>query len=114
MILGAALYGAALTKGFRTKDIRVQDTVTYGIDVSYEADLVEGGALFSYYFALLSYRGLTTLSVVPFLATGEEGRRVTTNLFPAGSKTGIKKTLTFKKTSDFALHFAYHKDGLHK
>lgn len=40
---GAALYGAALTKGFRTKDIRVQDMVTYGIDISYEADLVEGG-----------------------------------------------------------------------
>lgn len=41
---GAALYGAGITRGFRTKDIRVQDITPYGIDVSYEADKVTEGA----------------------------------------------------------------------
>lgn len=37
-VMGAALYGAGITRGFRTKDIRVQDITPFGIDVSYEAD----------------------------------------------------------------------------
>lgn len=45
MNAGAALYGAGITRGFRTKDIRVQDITPYGIDVSYEADKSSEGTL---------------------------------------------------------------------
>ncbi|SCV73166.1 BQ2448_7091 [Microbotryum intermedium] len=79
-VLGAALYGAGQTKGFRTKDIRVQDLTPFGIDVAYPVDTK---------------------------STNEEARIITTHLFPAWSKTGVKKTMTIKKTQDFALTFTY-------
>nr|CRX79209.1 hypothetical protein ls5931a1_00047 [Leucosporidium scottii] len=85
-VLGAALYGAGITRGFRTKDIRVQDITPYGIDVSYEADKVTEDA---------------------------EPRTINTHLFPVLAKTGVKKTMTFKKTSDFAIQFSYRKTGAH-
>ncbi|KAI5474325.1 protein of heat shock protein Hsp70 family [Pseudohyphozyma bogoriensis] len=77
-VMGAALYGAGITRGFRTKDIRVQDVTPFSIDVAYEAD-----------------------------KTDEEtdARIVSTHLFDRLAKTGVKKTLTFKKTSDFSLQF---------
>lgn len=43
-VLGAALYGAGITRGFRTKDIRVQDLTPFGIDVAHEAERKEGGS----------------------------------------------------------------------
>jgi hypoxia up-regulated 1 len=43
LLAGAALYGAGITRGFRTKDIRVHDITPYGIDVSYEADKASEG-----------------------------------------------------------------------
>ncbi|SCZ94651.1 BZ3500_MvSof-1268-A1-R1_Chr12-3g04022 [Microbotryum saponariae] len=79
-VLGAALYGAGLTKGFRTKDIRVQDITPFGIDVTYPIDTK---------------------------TNEQEPRIITTHLFPSGSKTSIKKTMTLKKTQDFALTFSY-------
>ena len=36
-VMGAALYGAGITRGFRTKDIRVHDLTPFGIDISYES-----------------------------------------------------------------------------
>lgn len=36
-----------------------------------------------------------------------ETRVITTHLFPPMAKTGAKKTLTFRKTSDFAVDFSY-------
>ncbi|GAA5901408.1 hypothetical protein JCM5296_003002 [Sporobolomyces johnsonii] len=83
-VLGAALYGAGITRGFRTKDIRVQDLTPFGIDVAYQADQA---------------------------ATDAEPRTITTHLFPAFSKTASKKTLTVRKTDDFALEFSYRKTG---
>ncbi|CEQ42690.1 SPOSA6832_04532, partial [Sporobolomyces salmonicolor] len=83
-VLGAALYGAGITRGFRTKDIRVQDLTPFGIDVAYQADQS---------------------------ATDAEPRTITTHLFPAFSKTASKKTLTMRKTDDFALEFSYRKTG---
>lgn len=44
-LAGAALYGAGITRGFRTKDIRVQDITPFGIDVTYEADKASDGEL---------------------------------------------------------------------
>ncbi|KAK4048426.1 lumenal Hsp70 protein [Microbotryomycetes sp. JL201] len=83
-VLGAALYGAGLTRGFRTKDIRVKDINLFGIDVSYEADKI---------------------------TEDSEARSITTHLFPAQSKLGVKKTMTIKKTRDFSLHFAYRRSA---
>ncbi|POY73017.1 hypothetical protein BMF94_3855 [Rhodotorula taiwanensis] len=79
-VLGAALYGAGITRGFRTKDIRVQDLTPFGIDIAYEAEKSSPDA---------------------------DTRVITTLLFPAMSKTGVKKTLTFRKTDDFTVDFAY-------
>lgn len=41
--MGAALYGAALSSQFRTKDIRLTGVTPYGIDVTYEADGAKKG-----------------------------------------------------------------------
>ncbi|GAA5888399.1 hypothetical protein JCM6882_008607 [Rhodosporidiobolus microsporus] len=83
-VLGAALYGAGITRGFRTKDIRVQDLTPHAIDVAYLAESS---------------------------STDAEPRQITTHLFPAFSKTGNRKTLTMKKTEDFDLEFSYRKTG---
>ncbi|GAA6060896.1 hypothetical protein JCM10212_000179 [Sporobolomyces blumeae] len=83
-VLGAALYGAGITRGFRTKDIRVQDIYPYPIDVAYQAAGNDESS---------------------------EPRVITTHLYPAGSKTANKKTLTLRKTEDFALDFSYRKTG---
>ncbi|GAA5862035.1 hypothetical protein JCM8547_001565 [Rhodosporidiobolus lusitaniae] len=83
-VLGAALYGAGITRGFRTKDIRVQDISPFAIDVAYQADKASADA---------------------------EPRTITTHLFPAFSKTSNKKTLTLRKTEDFDLEFSYRKTG---
>ncbi|GAA5878109.1 hypothetical protein JCM16303_002848 [Sporobolomyces ruberrimus] len=83
-VLGAGLYGAGVTRGFRTKDIRVQDMSTYAIDVAYQAENSKDSS---------------------------EPRVITTHLFPAHSKTANKKTLTLRQTEDFALDFSYRKTG---
>ncbi|GAA5862012.1 hypothetical protein JCM3774_006140 [Rhodotorula dairenensis] len=84
-VLGAALYGAGITRGFRTKDIRVQDLTPFGIDMAYEADKASPDA---------------------------DTRVLTTHLFPPMAKTGAKKTLTFRKTRDFAVDFSYRPSSL--
>lgn len=105
-VLGAALYGAGITRGFRTKDIRVQDITPYGIDVSYEADKSTEGEF------ELSFPAGRRLNRLPLLADAEP-RTINTHLFPVLAKTGVKKTMTFKKTSDFAVQFSYRKTGAH-
>ncbi|KAJ7153570.1 Hsp70 protein-domain-containing protein [Mycena crocata] len=42
-----------------------------------------------------------------YLATASTPRTITTSIFPAGSKTGTKKTLTFKRKEDFVINFDY-------
>ncbi|BGP35182.1 lumenal Hsp70 protein [Rhodotorula toruloides] len=78
-VLGAALYGAGITRVFRTKDMRVREVVPFGIDVAYEAERKEGA----------------------------DSRIITTHLFPTNSATSSKKTLALRKTSDFSLNFSY-------
>lgn len=42
-VMGAALYGAGISKQFRTKDIRITGLTPYAIDVAYEAESKAGG-----------------------------------------------------------------------
>lgn len=79
-VLGAALHGAALSRQFKTKDIRIADIGPYDIQVSYQAEAKTPGA---------------------------RPRTINTLVFPSGSKTGTKKTLTFKRQDDFAVKLAY-------
>ncbi|KAJ6524581.1 Hsp70 protein-domain-containing protein [Mycena capillaripes] len=44
---------------------------------------------------------------VSYLATASTPRTITTSIFPAGSKVGSKKTLTFKRKEDFVINFDY-------
>ena len=79
-VLGAALHGAGLSRQFKTKDIRITDIGPYDIQVSYQAESKQPGA---------------------------RPRTINTLIFPAGSKTGTKKTLTFKRQDDFSVKLAY-------
>ncbi|KAH9921141.1 Hsp70 protein-domain-containing protein [Fomitopsis serialis] len=80
-VLGAALHGASLSKQFKTKDIRVTDMNPYDIQTSYTAENKK----------------------VP----NGKPRTINTLVFPAGTKTGTKKTLTLKRADDFPLKLAY-------
>lgn len=82
-VLGAALHGASLSKQFKTKDIRVADMNPYDIQASYAAE----------------NKKVASAIVKP--------RTINTLVFPAGTKTGTKKTLTFKRQDDFPLKVAY-------
>ncbi|KAJ7353363.1 Hsp70 protein-domain-containing protein [Mycena albidolilacea] len=42
-----------------------------------------------------------------YLATASTPRTITSLIFPAGSKVGSKKTLTFKRKEDFVINFDY-------
>ncbi|KAI0830309.1 actin-like ATPase domain-containing protein [Trametes gibbosa] len=79
-VLGAALHGAGLSRQFKTKDIRISDIGPYDIQVSYQAETKTPGA---------------------------RPRTINTLVFPSGSKTGTKKTLTFKRQDDFAVKLGY-------
>ena len=78
--LGAALHGAALSRQFKTKDIRVTDIAPYDIQVSYQSELKSETA---------------------------KPRTINTLVFPSGSKHGSKKTLTFKRKDDFSIKLTY-------
>lgn len=79
-VLGAGLHGAALSKQFRTKDIRVQDRYVHDVQAAYPASAASPQA---------------------------RNRIISSVIFPAGSKTGSKKTMTFKGTEDFTLKLQY-------
>ncbi|KAL4245181.1 Heat Shock Protein 70 (HSP70) [Abortiporus biennis] len=79
-VLGAALHGAALSRQFKTKDIRITDICPYDIQVSYQAEAKSEHA---------------------------KPRTINTLVFPSGSKTGTRKTLTFKRKDDFSLKLTY-------
>ncbi|KAI0318042.1 actin-like ATPase domain-containing protein [Amylostereum chailletii] len=81
-VLGAALHGAGLSRAFRTKDIKVTDIAPYNIQVSYLAEVKTDGP-------------------------GVRPRTITSTAFAAGTKTGTRKTLSFKRRDDFSLQFAY-------
>ncbi|KAG5646180.1 hypothetical protein DXG03_004233 [Asterophora parasitica] len=79
-VLGAAFYGASLSRQFKTKNIKVSDISLHDVEVAY-------------------FAAPTTAASRP--------RSITTLIFPSGSKVGTKKTLTFKRKEDFTLFFDY-------
>jgi hypoxia up-regulated 1 len=79
-VLGAALHGASLSRQFKTKLIKVSDISVHDIQASY--------------FATSS-------------STTSRPRSITTLIFPAGSKVGTKKVLTFKRKEDFTIFLDY-------
>ena len=79
-VLGAALYGASLSRQFKTKPIKVSDISVHDIQISY--------------FAAAS-------------TANSRPRSITTLIFPAGSKVGAKKVLTFKRKDDFSVFLDY-------
>lgn len=80
-VLGAGLYGAGLSRQFKTKDIKVSDVYMYDIQASYTTVPKDGGS----------------------------PKTITSTIFPPSSKTGSKKTLTFKRKSDFSIKLLYKK-----
>ncbi|KAH9477088.1 Hypoxia up-regulated protein 1 [Psilocybe cubensis] len=79
-VLGAALHGASLSRQFKTKNIKVSDIGVHDVQVSY-------------------FAAPTSSNTRP--------RSITTLIFPAGSKVGTKKVLTFKRKEDFSLFLDY-------
>ncbi|KAI0299025.1 Hsp70 protein-domain-containing protein [Multifurca ochricompacta] len=71
-VLGAALHGATLSRQFRTKNIKLSDIAPYDIQVSYLAEAKS-----------------TDVSGVP-------PRTITSTAFARGSRTGTRKTLTWR------------------
>lgn len=80
-VLGAGLYGAGLSRQFKTKDIKVSDVYMYDIQASYTTVPKDGGS----------------------------PKTITSTIFPPSSKTGSKKTLTFKRKNDFSIKLLYKK-----
>ena len=81
-VLGAALHGASLTRQFRTKNIKLSDIAPYDIQVSYLAETKH-----------------TDAPGAP--------RTITSTAFARGSRTGTRKTVTFRRKNDFSLAFSY-------
>ncbi len=80
-VLGAAFYGASVSRQFRTKSIKIVDIVNFDMQISYPSE------------SKLSVAGNPKI--------------INTVVFPAGSKVGSKKTMTFKRKDDFTLKMSY-------
>jgi hypothetical protein len=83
LLLGAAFHGAGLSRQFKTKEVKVVDIGIHDIQARYFA--------------------ASTID-------SDEPRTITSLIFPAGSKTGTQKTLTFKRKEDFSLWLDYKND----
>ncbi|KIY48518.1 HSP70-domain-containing protein [Fistulina hepatica ATCC 64428] len=84
IVLGAALHGAALSRQFRTKNIKVHDITAHEIRATYYGT---GGA---------------NLEARP--------RALSTPVFQRGSKTGTTKTVTFRRKDDFTVFLEYKQE----
>jgi len=82
-VLGAALHGASLSRQFRTKNIKLSDISLHDVQISYFAEAKS--------------------TDVP----GTTPRTITSLAFAKGSRTGTRKTLTFRRKNDFSLVFSY-------
>jgi len=82
-VLGAALHGATLSRQFRTKNIKISDIAPYDVQVSYLSEVKATDA------------------------SGTPPRTITSVAFAKGSRTGTRKTLTFRRKNDFSLVFSY-------
>lgn len=80
-VLGAGLYGASLSRQFKTKEFKVSDVYMYDVQASYTTVPKDGGS----------------------------PRTITSTIFPPSSNTGSKKTLTFKRKDDFSIKLLYKK-----
>lgn len=80
MISGAAFHAASLSRQFKTKNIKVTDISLHDVQATY--------------FAASS-------------GSASRPRSITSVVFPAGSKVGTKKTMTFKRKEDFTIHLDY-------
>jgi len=78
-VLGAGLYGASLSPQFKTKGVDVSDIYMYDVMVSYPTQ------------------------------HKDKSPNTFTTIFPPGSKTGSKKTLTIKNEDDFSIGLLYRK-----
>ncbi|KAL1731465.1 Hsp70 protein-domain-containing protein [Schizophyllum commune] len=79
-VLGAALYGASLSRQFKTKNIKISDINVHDVQATY-------------------FAAATAANAKP--------RTITTVVYPAGSKLGSKKTMTFKRKEDFNIFLDY-------
>ncbi|EJD05176.1 actin-like ATPase domain-containing protein [Fomitiporia mediterranea MF3/22] len=100
-VLGAALYGASISPSFRTKDIKVADVVPYDIQISYLSQ--SKVVLNSNSNSDEEGRGGGEGGQIPLTTP----RTLNTLVFPAGSKVGSKKTMTFKRKDDFNVTMSY-------
>lgn len=82
-VLGAALHGATLSRQFRTKNIKLSDIAPYDVQVSYLAEAKSTDA------------------------SDASPRTIMSLAFAKGSRTGTRKTLTFRRKNDFSLAFTY-------
>jgi hypoxia up-regulated 1 len=78
-VLGTGLYGAGLSRQFKTKEIKVSDVYMYDIQVTYTTVPKDGGS----------------------------PKTISSTIFPSSSKTGSKKTLTFKRKDDLSIKLSY-------
>lgn len=79
-VLGAGLYGASLSRQFKTKNIKVSDINAHDVQATY-------------------FAAATSPNVKP--------RTITTLVYPSNSKLGSKKTMTFKRKEDFSIYLDY-------
>ena len=101
-VMGAALYGAARSSQFRTKDIRLTGLTPYSVEMSYQAEEKQGELSQKFNTGCRSLMGLLGLE-----SAALEPRLLTSTIFPSNSKNGVRKTMTFKKLEDFSIHFQY-------
>jgi len=87
-VMGAALYGAGISRQFKTKDVRIHNVSPHSIAASYNVTKPVDQA-------------------DPTSAQAMATKTVTTTLFPVGSKVGGKKVIKMKKADDFSVQLNY-------
>ncbi|KZS89329.1 actin-like ATPase domain-containing protein [Sistotremastrum niveocremeum HHB9708] len=80
-VLGAAFYGASLSRVFKTKEIKVTDISPLPLQVSYVSE------------------------------SATKTRTIQTLVYPPGSKLGTRKTLTLRRKEDFNVTLEYGADA---
>ncbi|KAI7947975.1 hypothetical protein MJO28_009883 [Puccinia striiformis f. sp. tritici] len=87
-VMGAALYGAGISRQFKTKDVRIQNVSPHAVSASYNVTK-------------------PTSQADPTSAEVLATKTVTTTLFQIGSKLGAKKVIKMKKAEDFSVQLSY-------
>ncbi|KAI9622478.1 hypothetical protein H4Q26_015159 [Puccinia striiformis f. sp. tritici PST-130] len=87
-VMGAALYGAGISRQFKTKDVRIQNVSPHAVSASYNVTK-------------------PTSQADPTSAEVLATKTVTTTLFQIGSKLGAKKVIKMKKAEDFSVQLNY-------